>query len=97
MQDGAGPGLPWRGPSAWAAGTSRSRGVGVLVQPGLHLDCFECIHRCPSANRHGSIPTAEGMNLLRDFHSTMARATRFCGKTGSDFVDTRIRTTPSLV
>jgi exonuclease III len=33
LRDGAGAGLPWAGLSVWAAGTSASRGVAVLVRP----------------------------------------------------------------
>ena len=51
LREGAGPGLPFRGPSAWAFGTSTSRGVAILVSPQVRLDSFECIYRCP----HGRI------------------------------------------
>jgi len=32
LQDGAGPGQPWQGPAHWCHGTSRSRGVAVLMR-----------------------------------------------------------------
>ena len=51
LREGAGPGLPFRGPSAWAFGTSTSRGVAILVSPQVRLDSFESVYRCP----HGRI------------------------------------------
>ena len=35
VQEGAGPGQPWRGHAFWAHGTSASRGVAVLLHPRL--------------------------------------------------------------
>ena len=36
-QEGAGPGLPWEGQAFWSHGTSSSRGVAILVRPGLAI------------------------------------------------------------
>lgn len=35
MQEGAGPGRPWEGEAVWHHGSARSRGVAVLVSPGV--------------------------------------------------------------
>ncbi len=54
VEQGAGPGLPFRGPSAWAAGTSASRGVAVLVGEHVRAEAFECVHRCPEGRVVGA-------------------------------------------
>ena len=36
-QEGAGPGLPWEGQAFWSHGTSSSRGMAILVRPGLAI------------------------------------------------------------
>jgi exonuclease III len=47
MGEGVGPGLPWLGQSAWAFGTSASRGVAILVHPSLRPTSFEILTACP--------------------------------------------------
>jgi exonuclease III len=47
MCHGLGPGMPWRGHSAWAHGTRASRGVAVLVHESLPVDQVEVRHSDP--------------------------------------------------
>ena len=44
-REGAGPGMPWMGHSAWAQGTRASCGVGVLVAPWVPVEGWEVVHR----------------------------------------------------
>ena len=45
VQEGSGKGQPWLGPSFWHHGTSRSRGVGILIREGLCVSEPQVIHR----------------------------------------------------
>ena len=64
LTEGAGPGLPWLGPYAWAPGTSSSRGVAVLVSNALQLDSFECIYKCSSGRVVGATLSLRGHDYL---------------------------------
>lgn len=64
VEQGAGPGLPFRGPSAWAAGTSASRGVAVLVGEHVRAESFECVHRCPEGRVVGVLLSLGGRHYL---------------------------------
>lgn len=44
-QEGAGPGMPWEGHAFWSHGSSRSRGVAILIRAGLVDDTPTVEHR----------------------------------------------------
>ena len=60
VHGGAGPGLPFRGPSLWAAGTSASRGAAVLVAHRLGAEKFEAVHQCAQGRIAGALLTLPG-------------------------------------
>ena len=60
VAQGAGPGLPFRGHSVWAAGTSASRGAAVLVGPHVGAAAFERVHACPEGRIAGALLTLPG-------------------------------------
>ena len=62
--EGAGPGLPFRGPAAWALGSSASRGVAILIRPEVRVDGFECIHQCLEGRIVGAHFSIAGSSYL---------------------------------
>jgi hypothetical protein len=66
MSEGAGPGQPWQGPAFWHPGTSRSRGVAVLLRSGyvcedVKVDCYiQWVRPCAACPLDGSWWSAAG-------------------------------------
>jgi len=84
VQEGAGPGLPFRGASVWAAGTSSSRGAAVLVGHHLRAEAFQSVHVCPKGRIAGALLSLPGGNtfLLYSVYAPCVGAERAAFFTG---------------
>ncbi len=64
LRDGAGPGLPWEGASAWACGGPASCGVAILVHSRVGVESFQPVATCPHGRFVGAFAEVDRQPLL---------------------------------
>lgn len=64
LREGAGPGLPWEGPSAWAFGGPASCGVAVLVHASIKVESFQPVSVCPRGRFVGAFAELDRQPFL---------------------------------